>query len=309
MKFIYDSTNKLDAGENAFLRRELESVAVEVHETEYPQLKARSLIPVSHATNTGAEMETWQTQDGVGKSAIAKGYSGKAPRVDVALTDESQRIVGLVDSYGYSFQEARNGALVGRSLEAQRALVAREVIETDLDSLMLLGNSAEGLDGLFNLASALTYAVPNGTVSAAPEWEGKLSSEILIDLNAMVSQIRLNSKGIEAPNVLALPISSMALISERSAGNNTDTTILKYFLANNGFIKEVVDSHYLEDIGGAKRACAFSRDKTRLEASVPQEFEQFAPQHESFETVINCHARYGGLKVYRPKSVILASNI
>jgi len=127
----------LDAADNIFLRRELEHVRKETYKIEYPDNEARLLVPIDHEVDTGAEMTTFSTLASARNSRVGGGYSTAAPRVDVSISDESQRIVPIVNSFGYNFQEVRNAKYAKRGLSLLRAQTARDVMEADLSQLLL----------------------------------------------------------------------------------------------------------------------------------------------------------------------------
>ena len=88
----------------------------------------------------------------------------------------------------------------------------------------------------------------------------------------------------------------------------TDVSIAKYMLANITRLRSIkLDCNRLTDAGtsgaGYHRALAYPREPEVLDAVVPLEFEQFAPQLSgmSFETY--CHAKYGGLRIKHVKAI------
>lgn len=299
----------LDASENAFLRRELEHVRAETYEIDYPDNEGRLLVPIDHSVPTGAEIVTFNTLQGVGQSRVGGGYSNEAPRVDVKISDESQRIIPIVASYGYSFQEVRNSMMSGRSLPMLRAQTARDVIEQDMSQLLLLGNTAEGMSGLFTLSNTCTYTVANGALGSAL-WANKTSLEKVADLHAMGNQIITDTLKIERPDTLVLPLTAFNHVNQTPMGDGNNKTILAYFLENDVNIKSVESSVELESNSAwtGRRMMAYKKDKSKLQGVIPQEFEQFAPQQRGFETIVNCHARYGGIELYKPKSVCYGDN-
>jgi hypothetical protein len=57
------------------------------------------------------------------------------------------------------------------------------------------------------------------------------------------------------------------------------------------------------------RAIVYDKSPEVLEALVPVEFEQFAPQMVGLETITECQARLGGVVLYRPKAVLYADGL
>ena len=61
--------------------------------------------------------------------------------------------------------------------------------------------------------------------------------------------------------------------------------------------------------GSSGRMVALRQDPMKLEAIIPQEFEQLPPQMEDFETKTICHARTGGVVAYYPASISYGDGI
>jgi len=229
-------------------------------------------------------------------------------RVDVSISDERQRIVPIVNSFGYNFQEVRNAKYAKRGLSLLRAQTARDVMEADLSQLLLIGSVPEALPGLFTLPNALSYTIPNGA-AVSPLWSTKTSLEVVADMHAMATTIRNFTKKAESPDTLVLPDSAYDYVATTPMGaDGNSLTILQYFLRNDRYIKFVESSLELESNAAwsGRQMVAYKRDKTRFQGVIPQEFEQFAPQPVGMETIVNCHMRYGGLEVYKPKSFCYA---
>lgn len=295
-----------DASENIFLRRELEHVRANTYKIEYPDMMGRVLVPIDHSVGTGQEIFTFNTLQSFGTSRVGGGYSDHAPRVDVKISDESQRIIPIVNAYGYSFQEVRNSIEAGRSLPQLRAQTARDVMEQDINQLLLIGSTIESISGLFTLSGTTTHTFANGTLGS-PLWSLKTSLEKLIDLHAMGNQIVEDTKQVERPDTLVLPLTAFNHINQTVMGDGNGKTIMAQFLENDVNIKNVEASFELEGNANwgasARRMVAYKKDATKLQGVIPQEFEQFAPQAQGFETIVNCHARYGGIELSKPKSV------
>lgn len=296
----------LDASENAFLRRELEHVQTRSYDILFPDEKGRLLVPVDHGVHTGAEIVTFNTLEGVGQSQIGGGYAGEGPRVDVLITDQSQRIVPIRNSYGYSIQEVRNSMMANRSLPQLRANTARQVIEQDINQLLLVGSTEESIAGLFNLSGITTVTIALGALGSKL-WGQKTSDEIAADLFDMEEGVFNATKEntLLLPDTLVLPTTAYNLASRKRMGDGSNMTILKYFLENAKFIKNVEWSFELETLGAGstRRMACYRKNEIVLKAIIPQEFESLPPQQRDFETIINCHARYGGIELHYPKAV------
>jgi hypothetical protein len=301
-----------DAGESAFLSRELEAVRASVLEIRYPEFKGRRWVPVVQSINAGAEEFRYKYFDEVAQAEIVKTLQKHGPRADVFAGEATAQIRSIIASYAWSIQEMRASMMAGTGLDQRKARAARKAIEKAIDDLLLVGdaNIQGTAAGLFTLSGTQSFTTTTGTLGSTL-WSNKTSDEILDDLFGIEEGIYVNSKELEQPNMLLLPISSDALISRKRMGDGDSQTVKSYFLANSKYIKTIETSHKLESNTGwtGKRMVAYHRDPDVLEALLPVEFEQFPPQWEGFESITDCHARCGGVILYRPKAVSYGDNI
>lgn len=300
---------RLDASENIFLRRELENVRAQAFDIKFPALKGRLFVPIDNSVNTGAETNTFNTLEELGEAQITSDYATEAPRVDVAITDETLRIRGIVAAYGYSFQEVRNSMFAGRSLPNLKAITSRRIIERKLDTVLLLGDTAWKLKGLFTLTGTTTHTIALGKIGSKL-WANKTSDEIAVDMHAIVNSIVTGTIDIEHPDTLILPLTAFNRVNQQRMGDGSDKTILSYFLETNAHITSVESSTRLESNTAwtGRQMVAYQRSPMMLQGVHSQEYEQLAPEVKGFETVVNCHARTGGVELYYPKAVSYADD-
>lgn len=310
--FFLPQLGRFDSPENHFLRRELEVARQKAFEFEFPELSGRRLLPIDSDVHNGAATVSFATLETVGRAKVGNDYDSEAPRADVKISDESQRVIGLRSSYGYSLQDVRNAQLAGRPLSALKAQAAREVIEVELNELMLLGSTVEGLAGLLNLSGGNTYSVPIGVggVSTWFDGAGKTPTEVYKDMLAMVKTTTQATNRVERPDTLLLPDSCYDHAAETNMGSGTDLTVLEYFKRNvKGVSVEQVTEAETAGAGSVRRMMSYNKKNTRLQGIIPQAFETFPPERRGMQTVVECHARWGGIENYRPKAVCYGDDI
>lgn len=289
---------RLDATESAFFSRSLEHVRAQAFEVQYPQLIARSLVPVDNTINTGAQTGIWMAYDKVGAAEIAADHATQSPRVDVTGKEYSYKFRSIRASYGYSIQDIRSSRLSGQDLPGRKANAARFAIEQAIDEQVYVGSVIGGFKGLTNQTGTVTRA-------AAAAWSGATADQMLGDLNSAVSDIVNGSNGVEMPDTILMPLAHYNRISTLQRAAGTDTTVLKYFLGTSPYIKRIVPVPRLSTAGsgGTNQIVVYSLNPDKLQAPIPQEFEQFAPEVRGTEIITECHARVGGVVLYYPKSV------
>lgn len=303
MPFRHFTNTRLDASENIFLRRQLEHVETEVYEVLFPTNKGRSLVPVSHKAHTGAESTTYNIMQVYGKAQVGGGYSTTPPRVDVSMSDTSSFFKPIFEAYGYSMQEVRAAIMAKVSLDSWKGKAAREVMEQEVDDILLSGNAANALAGLFSLTGTDTEVVTTGAVGTL--WADKTSDEKIADLNACVNSVVTGTNDRIHPDTLIIPLTAFNDLNDNRMRDSSDVSILDHFLGKTQYIKRVESSIKLETAGAvnSRRLVAYKNSSDMLEADIPQEFEQLPPEQQGYETVINCHMRIGGIKLRQPLSV------
>ncbi len=303
-------TCRADAGESVFFARQLEHIRPGVMEIQYPELKGASLVPVDTSIDPGAASLTVQFFDHVGQAKVVADMDTVIPRADVSASEGNQVIRSVVAAYAYSMQEARAAMFARTPLLARRAMAARDAIERTLDDVLFTGNTVMGLKGLLNQTGTVTYTITNGGTGDT-NWETKSADEIIFDMTSAVNKVVVDSKGMEEPDTIILPLSSYTYIASKRMGDGDATTILDHFRRCCPMIKTVTSTYKLESHADwtGKRMVIYKKDPNKLAFLLPQPFEQFAPQARDFSLVTNCHARTGGVAVYYPKSVCYADDI
>lgn len=304
-------SQRLDANENIFFQRQLEYIKSQTYDIKYPALKARELFPVSYEAGPAAKTITYRQFDQVGMAKIIANYSKDFNRVDITGKEFTANVRSLGDSYAYNFQEIRSAALTGMPLQQSRANAARRAILQLENQIALQGDADHNLSGFLTNPNITTTVVANDGDAGSTLWADKTPDQIIRDMNALVNGVVATTKGVETPNVLLLPIDQYTFISATPRSSTSDTTILQYFLNNNPFI-QVVD--WLNELagagsGGADVMVCYDRNPDKLTLEIPSDFEQFPPQEQGLEFVINCHERIGGVNIYYPLSVAVGEGI
>lgn len=301
----------LDANESIFFQRELEFVKSKSYDVQYPELKARSLIPVSFEAGPGAETITYEQYDQVGMAKIVSSYADDLPRADIKGKEFTSRVRSLADAYGYNIQEIRAAKMAGKPLEQRKSNAAKRAMMQKEDAIAALGDADYGLLGLINHPNISTTTLPADGTGASTLWANKTALLILRDLNKVANFIVENTKEVERPNTMLMPVEKYNYIKSTPVGDNADKTILKFFLENNEYIKEVVPWNKLKGAGagGLDRMIAYDKNPEKLTLEIPQDFEQLDVEQRGLEFLVPCHSRCGGVIIYYPLSVVYADGL
>lgn len=308
-----DVLTRMDANDLAFIERSLEEVRAKSYDVKYPELKARTLVPVDNTVNPGAETVKYNQYDMVSVAKLLSSYAQDLPRSDVKVKEFRAAIKPMGNSYGYTLQELRNASFAGVPLEARKANAARRGFEELVDKIGAVGDSANSLQGLLAITNAQTFspAVKDGG-GGHTAWSYATGLQMLADLTGISVLSVSTTRGIEVPDTIVIPITQYNLIATTPlfpSGNNV--TVLAHFLQTSPYIKRVVSWYRMTGAGSGAtdRMLCYRQDADALQLVIPQEFEQLPPQQRGLEWVVPCHGRIAGVVCYYPLSVVYGDGI
>lgn len=296
---------KLDADESIFFGRQLEFVKAKSYDVVYPELKARMLIPVSSEAGPGAETIKYEQYDQVGVAKIIASYADDLPRADIKGKEFIASVKSLGDSYGYTIQEIRAARFANKPLEQRRANAARRAMLQAENTIAFKGDVDSGLQGLLTHSNITIYTLPADGTGGSTRLSSKTPDQVLRDLNGFVNGIVETTFGVEVPNTLLLPLSLKNSLTSTPRSINSDSSILKYFLDNQDFIKQVEWLNELKNLTapGVDSMLAYNKNPDKVSLEIPQDFEQFPAEARGLEFVVACHERIAGVIVYYPLSI------
>lgn len=302
----------LDADESIFFARELEHVKAKSYDKKYAELKSRTLFPVSMDAGPGAETITYEQYDQVGIAKIISSYADDLPRADIKGKQFTSLVKSLGSSFGYNIQEIRAAQMAGKPLTQRKANAAKRAIMTREDQIAFYGDSASGIVGLLSNPNIPLVVLPADGAGASTTFASKTPDKVLRDLNLVTNSIVELTKEVEIPDTMLLPTEIYNYLKNTPWSTANDgKSILRQFLDNNEYVKEVISVPRLagSGAGGLDRMVVYRRDPDALTMEVPQDFEMLPEQERGLEYVTPCHSRFGGVIVYYPLSIAFADGI
>jgi len=303
---------RFDSNESAIFAKQLEHIYTEMYNVEYPELKARKLIPVDTRVPTGAETFTYRQFDKLGEAKIIHNYAKDFPNVEIFGSEFTGKVKGLGASYQYNLQDLRAAAMAGLSLDSEKATVVREVMENLLEDIAATGDTNTNMGGFVNASGILAGTLGVSAGSGDDTWPNKTPAEILADVNGAAKKIFDTTKGIHMPDTLLLPTAAYSYITNTPfSPTYTADSILTYLLKFSPWIKNVDFWNRLDGAGASStdRMMVYKKDPRVAQLVISQDFEQFAPQVEGMAFVVPCHMRVGGVKVRYPKAICYVDGV
>ncbi|MDR2484258.1 MAG: DUF2184 domain-containing protein [Treponema sp.] len=301
---------RLDRGESAFFAREAEHIKARTYDIKLRELKAFSLIPVSHEAGPGVNEITFRRYNGVGFAKIIGDYAKDFPRVDVYGVEDSVKVKSIGDSYGYNIKEIRMSNRTGKGLDSRRAATARRAHDEMANKLALISNPAMGTRGLIDYPGITETTIPADGSSGSTSWANKTEDQILRDIDILFDAVIISTFNREVPDTLLLPLENYRVLGNRRI-QNTETTLMKYIMENKPWIKKIDWLYELSGAGAGKtnRAMVGMFDEEHITFEIPQPFEQFDARQDGMEYTIPCHSECAGCIVYYPMAFALADGV
>ncbi|WP_234401093.1 major capsid family protein [Xanthomonas sp. CFBP 7912] len=289
-----------------------------VYRTVYPDIQYRDLIPVDTSGSEFATSVTYYSQDQYGK---ADWINGNADDIPKAGTNRSQFQTGVHTAgigYGYGWEEIGRAQLLGINLPSEDAAVARRASEDMVDRVALYGDGSKGFSGLFNAAGVTPVAAPTGAWGTLQAAGTATPDQIVADMNSAVLNVFEGTNTAAIADRLLLPWKKFLLISTKRMSNDSDMTILQYFLANNVYTATTGQQLTVRGlrgldtagVGGVARMIAYRYDPNVLKLHMPMP-HRFLPVYQSspLRWDVPGVMRLGGLDVRLPKQVVYVDGI
>lgn len=311
MGFENNNPVRLDSNESAFFNRELAFVKSKTYDAKYAELKGLKLIPISTEAGAGVNEIVYQQYRGVGFAKVIADYAKDFPRVDVYGEEQSVKVKGIGDSYGYSIKEIRASQRAGKNLDQRRAMTARRAHDELMNKMSLKSDAVNGTNGLLDYPGITEVALQNDGTGSSKTWKTKTADQIVRDINDMVNAVMEPTSAREVPDTLLLPISQYNDLATRRIGEDGTKTLLRYILDNSPYIKNIDWLSELKGFGAGStdRALIGRFDEEHITLEIPQPFEQFEAQQEGMEFTIPCHSECAGTIIYYPLAFAYADGI
>lgn len=304
-----ESGERLDADSTGMLALALEHMRSKVYEAEYPELRARMLIPVETDVPEGAESFAYEEQDfrGGWRHISGDGYADDLPTQEVSASKTVHGIEEMGGEAIYTTADLRRAAMSGRDLVGRKFAALRRTGENALDRIAALGLGSNTAipTGLLNKTIGTTAGTIRGTAMTAASWDATPDAAGMVtDLNKAVTEFVTDSRETRVPDTLVLPVVSFMRLSQTFTTDGSPESALARFLSSNGFVRKVVPWNLLSAVAGGgandSRGLLMNYDPDVCSLVIPQEFRMLPIQPAGFKFRGLASFRTAGCCVYRP---------
>lgn len=292
---------------NAFARQ-LEYIDKQFLEYEFPDLRARDLIPLGSEVPSWAQTFSYREKTKIGEADIVHDYANDFPRVDLDLGESTAApVISIGCSFGYSVMDLRYAAELGIALDAEKMQTAKEAEERKIDALACYGHAATGLRGF---ASNTTIAGLSATLNSTLDknWmHPSVSAQTIADeIDTILDDISNASDNKYNADTIALDTALYNFLG-RKRFNSIDyagsaLSVRDYFERRDKRKVTFEPWFRLKSAagGGNSRLVAYQKDPQVVKLVIPQDFESMPPERKSMTFLIACHMRFGGVDWRRP---------
>lgn len=279
-----------------FVTHQRTHIEPEVLKKDYPEIAYSRLIPVDTSAPQWAPSVTFFSQDSTGKAKFINGKGDDIPLANILMNKFEQTVNMAGIGYSFSLEEIGAAQQLGMSLSNEGAMAARDAYEQFVDEVALIGNTALGVEGLFNTTGITS-------VAAGGVWAGRTPDQILADLNGTLSAIWSGSNGIERANTVVLPLTAYADIATRRLSADNNTTILEYVQRANVYSVStgqplMIEAHHRLTTD----AVIYRRDPQAVKMHMPMPLTFIPPQSRGLQIDVFGMFRFAPTNIRRPGS-------
>lgn len=276
-----------------FVTHQRTHIETEVLKREYPGITYSQMIPVDTTAADYAPSVTFFSSDRVGEAKFINGKADDIPLVNLTEGKFEQTVHMAGIGYSFSLEEIGAAQQMGRSLSSDGAEAASETSELLIDKMAYTGNTQLGTEGIFNM-TGITSVAASGT------FDGLTPDQILGDINDLIGAIVSESKGIDMPNTLCLPIATFTDIASRRV-TDTSLTVLEFLRRSNAYTAttgqqlDIRGSHHLSTKG-----VMYRRDPKVVKLHMPMPLTFIAPQAAGLSVTVHGMLRVAPPSIRRP---------
>lgn len=131
----------------------------------------------------------------------------------------------------YSFIELQRSQLMGQPIDSQQMDALKLQYQMEVDAMVYIGDIDVGAEGLVNQAGVVATNAPAG-LSGSSLWANKTPTEILKDVNDLLSASWTAAALAVCPSALRIPPAQFSLLATTLVSSAGTTSILEYVAIN-----------------------------------------------------------------------------
>ena len=291
------------------LIRDFTARIAKVYEDVFADLRALDFVPMAdvpvQVTSTEFLAEFLSQ---VGEAGIVTEESTDLPTVALTGQTFGGKIAMIGAAGQWNQMDIARAAISMVNIPVKTQSAARRAIDTKIDTLVSLGDSAAGIKGFLRHPEIGTVPLPTGN------WGAQAIEAILLDVHTWINTLfaRVNYVLGSRPDTVIFPPSVKAVLSgKRSAVNPAVTAWTLVVQELRDYYNITVDEWYrceTASMTNGPRIVAYRRDSDKIGAVLPMPFMQFNPQERGMKVLVPSIATCGGTIVVEGNSAAYADN-
>jgi len=218
-----------------FFQRQLEFIEAQTYDTLYPDLEARDAFGVDNSGGPGVTTLTYRSFNHAGRAKVINARATDLPKPNISGKEVSMSVKSVGTAYDYDIDEVAAAAVTGLPLETRKAMAATRGYEQFVNSAAWYGDAEGGFVGFFQNPEVTRADVAQGA-SGKTTWADKTPTEVLKDLTSATTAMYASTLKIMRPEEIWLPVKQHQYIMNTARSDQSDKTIMQYFVENNEFI-------------------------------------------------------------------------
>jgi hypothetical protein len=324
---IRATLDAVDSNLSIFFQRQLEFIEPEIHTVDYGELKSWKCLPIESRGGDNV-FYTWRLYDKVGTWKIGGDDAEDIPEVNINGAELPVPIRWLTGGFKYNLKELLNGLQAARNnpnapsimVEAQKAQADFEAYQQIVDQIAWFANPSSpnyaGLTGIFYNPYIPTVACPAGashtTWFSAAGVPQKTPTEVIYDLDKLVTTIRVNTLDRYSADTVLMPIEHFNFIATTPYSQYDPRSILKVWLGNHpeiSMVDTLVNAKSVPAGGNITAATdiilAYKRDPSVVKLVIPKQHTMLPVQIRGFNYIIPCYAATAGVITQKPNAMAM----
>ncbi|MBO6369164.1 DUF2184 domain-containing protein [Enterococcus faecalis] len=282
--------------------RDLQEIDKVIYQAPQEELVARTMFNVKTDINPGAETYGYYVMTRSGAAKIIANGADDLPLVDIDMKRYQSPIFTIAAGVRYSRQEIRQAQMMGTSIDATKAEVARRTIAEKENSFVFVGDPKVNHKGVANAEGIQV-------INSAKTWKTMTSDEIVEQLRTSRAKITI-IPGFKSAN-LKLMIAPEQFEELNRRYSDYDSRSIMKVVQENGWFSSIEQVYDLKGVGTNKTDSFIIMDTkpSTCEILIPEDIVRLEVEWAYPNWKVPFEERCGGALIRTPYAIVRVDGI
>ncbi|MCU2259582.1 DUF2184 domain-containing protein [Enterococcus faecalis] len=282
--------------------RDLQAIDKVIYQAPQEELVARTMFNVKTDINPGAETYGYYVMTRSGAAKIIANGADDLPLVDIDMKRYQSPIFTIAAGVRYSRQEIRQAQMMGTSIDATKAEVARRTIAEKENSFVFVGDPKVNHKGVANAEGIQV-------INSAKTWKTMTSDEIVEQLRTSRAKITI-IPGFKSAN-LKLMIAPEQFEELNRRYSDYDLRSIMKVVQENGWFSSIEQVYDLKGVGTNKTDSFIIMDTkpSTCEILIPEDIVRLEVEWAYPNWKVPFEERCGGALIRTPYAIVRVDGI